>query len=44
MSDNRDLLSRARERTRELLAAPPPDHIHPEVDGEIRARFPIRLQ
>ncbi len=41
--DDKDLLERARTRTRELLAAPPPDHIPDEVDREIRARFPIRL-
>ena len=43
MSDDRDLLASARERTREILSAPPPDHISPEVDAEIRVRFPIRL-
>lgn len=40
---DKDLLARARERTRALLAAPPPQHIPPEIDREIRARFPIRL-
>jgi trimethylamine--corrinoid protein Co-methyltransferase len=40
---DRDLLEKARARTAELLAAPPPSHIPEEVDAEIRARFPIRL-
>ncbi|MEM7224511.1 MAG: trimethylamine methyltransferase family protein [Pseudomonadota bacterium] len=40
---DKDLLFRARERTRELLAAPPPDHITPQIDSEIRSRFPIHL-
>ncbi len=38
-----DLLERARVRTQEILAGPPPDHIPPKVDEEIRKRFPIRL-
>ena len=41
---DRDLLERARERTRNLLAAEPPDHLPAEIDAEIRARFPIRLE
>jgi hypothetical protein len=36
-------LERARVRTQEILAGPPPDHIPPKVDEEIRKRFPIRL-
>ena len=40
---DKDLLERARQRTQELLAAPPPDHIEEAVDREIRSRFPIRL-
>lgn len=39
----RDLLAVARERTRELLAAPRPRHIAPVIDRKIRDRFPIRL-
>ncbi len=39
---DRDLLERARQRTRELLAAPDPGHIPDRLDAEIRARFPIR--
>jgi len=34
-----DLLEQARERTRELLAAPPPLHIPPDIDRTIRERF-----
>ena len=37
-----DLLEQARVRTGELLAEPPPRHIPADLDGEIRARFPIR--
>jgi trimethylamine--corrinoid protein Co-methyltransferase len=40
---DKDLLERARQRTRALLAAPPPGHIAPQTDAEIRARVPIRL-
>lgn len=40
---DKDLLERARERTRELLSAPPPDHVPVEIDRAIRKRFPIRL-
>lgn len=40
---DKDLLKRARVRTRELLDGPHPSHIPDEVDREIRARFPIRL-
>ncbi|WP_421703015.1 trimethylamine methyltransferase family protein [Aliiroseovarius sp.] len=40
---DKDLLARARERTRALLAEPDPSHVPPEIDVEIRARFPIRL-
>ena len=43
-SPDRDLLARARQRTQELLAAPAPSHIPPEIDKDIRARFPIRLE
>nr|WP_321248967.1 trimethylamine methyltransferase family protein [uncultured Ruegeria sp.] len=39
---DRDLLERARQRTRELLAAPDPGHIPDRLDAEIRARYPIR--
>ena len=42
-ASDRDLLSRARQRTRELLAEPHPEHISARTDAEIRARFPIRL-
>lgn len=42
-ASDKDLLERARIRTRELLSAPEPTHIAPETDAEIRARFPIRL-
>lgn len=42
-ADDRDLMERARQRTRELLAEPHPSHLPPEVDAEIRAKFPIRL-
>ncbi len=38
-----DLLDRARERTRELLAAPLPTHISQEVLAQIKAEFPIML-
>ena len=38
-----DLLERARERTREILAAPPPDHVPADVDRSIRQNYPIRL-
>lgn len=39
----KDLLERARARTRELLSAPLPSHIPPEADAEVRRLFPIRL-
>ncbi len=39
-----DLLAQARQRTREILAAPPPNHISPEIDQAIRDRFPIYLK
>ena len=42
-ADQKDLLEQARARTAEILAGPPPTHIAPETDAEIRARFPIRL-
>ncbi len=42
-ADDRDLMERARQRTRELLAEPHPSHLPAEVDAEIRGRFPIRL-
>jgi trimethylamine--corrinoid protein Co-methyltransferase len=38
-----DLLERARARTQEILAGPPPDHIPREVDAKIRERLPIHL-
>lgn len=41
---DKDLLARARARTAELLARPAPRHIPPQVDREIRARFPIHLR
>ena len=41
---DKDLLERARARTRELLDGPHPDHLPPEIDAQIRARFPIRLE
>lgn len=40
---DKDLLERARARTRELLAEDHPTHISAELDREIRSRFPIRL-
>jgi trimethylamine--corrinoid protein Co-methyltransferase len=39
---DKDLLERARLRTQELLSHPAPNHISPEIDRDIRARFPIR--
>ncbi len=42
-SGSRDLLEIAREKTRDLLAAPPPEHVSARIDAEIRRRFPIRL-
>ncbi|MCP9481117.1 trimethylamine methyltransferase family protein [Shimia sp. CNT1-13L.2] len=42
-AEDKDLLERARARTRELLAAPPPPHIAPDIDADIRAHYPIRL-
>lgn len=42
-AEDKDLLARARARTRELLAAPHPSHIPDEIDAEIRRRFPIHL-
>ncbi len=42
-SVDKDLLERARVRTRDLLRAPPPDHLPVEIDAQIRSRFPIRL-
>ena len=38
-----DLLEQAREKTRALMAEPPPRHIPADIDAEIRRRFPIRL-
>ncbi|GMG82394.1 trimethylamine methyltransferase family protein [Paralimibaculum aggregatum] len=38
----RDAAARARERVREILAAPDAGHLAPEADAAIRARFPIR--
>ncbi len=37
------VVERARERTREILAAHYPGHIDPALDARIRERFPIRL-
>ena len=42
-AEDKDLLERARIRTRALLSEPHPSHISKEVDDEIRARFPIYL-
>ena len=39
----KDVLDRARERTRALLAEHYPVRIDPAIDREIRSRFPIRL-
>ena len=39
---DKDLLERARQRTQELLANPPPSHIPDDVDRDIRRLFPIR--
>lgn len=41
---DKDLLEKARVRTRELLAAPLPSHIPAEIDAEIRKRFPVHVQ
>ena len=38
-----DLWKRARARVEEILSAPPPGHLDPARDQEIRRRFPIRL-
>ena len=38
----KDLLERARERTRELLSNSRPGHISDELDHAIRRRFPVR--
>ena len=38
-----DLLEKAREKTRELLAAPPPNHIPEDIKQEIYRRFPIKV-
>ncbi len=35
---------RARDRVAEILAAPPPDHLSPKAEAEIRSRFPIHLK
>jgi trimethylamine--corrinoid protein Co-methyltransferase len=43
VAPDKDLLEKARARTAELLASPPSGHISPELDADIRARFPIRL-
>ncbi len=34
----------ARTRVADILAAPPSDHLDPETEARIRARYPIRLQ
>lgn len=39
-----DLLEQAREKTKELLSRPAPDHIDPDIDKQIRQRFPIKLE
>ena len=39
---DKDLLERARIKTRELLSMPAPSHISDKLDQEIRSRFPIR--
>ena len=39
-----DLLSQARERTRELLAQPLPRHVPDKIDRAIRQVFPIKLR
>lgn len=39
---DKDLLERARIKTRELLSMPAPSHISGKLDQEIRSRFPIR--
>ncbi len=38
-----DIRERARRLAREILGSHYPDHIDPETDARIRARFPIRL-
>ena len=43
-AEDRDLLSRARHRTEQLLAEPHPQHISPDIDRDIRKRFPIHLE
>ncbi|MEL7014232.1 MAG: trimethylamine methyltransferase family protein [Pseudomonadota bacterium] len=39
---DKDVLERARHRTEELLAAPPPDHIPAPVERELQMHFPLR--
>lgn len=39
----RDIRDRARERVREILASHYPVYIEPQIDSEIRRRFPIVL-
>lgn len=43
-ASDKDLLARARARTRELLAEPPPGHIDAATDARIRQQFPIHLE
>ncbi|MEM7424851.1 MAG: trimethylamine methyltransferase family protein [Pseudomonadota bacterium] len=43
VKDEKDILAEARERTREILEGPRPDHIPREIETEIRKRFPVRL-
>jgi trimethylamine--corrinoid protein Co-methyltransferase len=38
-----DLLERARVRTAELMAAPPPDHLSADIDAAIRRQYRIHL-
>lgn len=41
VAKDKDLLERARIRTRELLSNPKPTHIPDEIDADIRKHFPI---
>lgn len=40
---DKDIVEQARVRTKELLAEPYPQHIPPEIDAEVRQRYPIHL-
>jgi trimethylamine--corrinoid protein Co-methyltransferase len=40
----RTIWERAQDRAAEILSRPPPDHLSPKAEAEIRARFPIHLE